>query len=172
MSKSLNGWYSPRRMRVAIDCGVSHGAAKQEFRDECDINRIMAKYGPREMLQMTGPRQAQFGDFSTVGDYQQALDMVRDAAEVFGTLPAGLRAKHDNDPAKFIAWFDQADEAALREAGLIVDPEISAAEQLAAAQLADRAKVEEAAEARQKLEEMAARAPGAPAGDKNGTSST
>ena len=115
-------WYREHK-RCQVDCGgPEKSLSKQEFKDECDINIIMKKYGPREMVPLGGTRQPMFGDFTQVVDYASAMEQTQDAYEQFMELPAELRAMHDNDPQRFIDWFDAADEEALRNAGLIVEP--------------------------------------------------
>jgi hypothetical protein len=106
--------------RVTLDCGgPEKSMTKQEFRDESDINWIIKRYGPSELTNLSGQRQPMFGDFTGAEDFATAKEMVQDAMEAFDTLPSRLRAAHDNDPQKFLDWFDQASDADLRSAGLL-----------------------------------------------------
>ena len=141
--------------RVQCDTAVRKDMTRQEHFAECDINRIMRKYGPRELLALGGTRSPMFGDFTMVDDYQSASELVDAASAQFAELPAAVRAAHGNDPARFIAWFDNATEEELREAGLTVEEVVPPTEALAAAQLADRKAAEEAARARAELEAVA-----------------
>ena len=110
-----------KRKRVQLGCS-GKSLTKQEFREECDINLIMKKYGPRELHNLGSAAQPLYGDFSAVEDYQTACEMVAEADEAFQELPSALRARFDNDPQLFMNWFDKADETALDEAGLTVKP--------------------------------------------------
>lgn len=75
--------------------------AKQSFKEECDINVIVERFGiGYEMPQ--GVKAPVYGDFSEVGDFRGALDSVRAAQESFMTLPADVRARFGNDPAGFV----------------------------------------------------------------------
>lgn len=91
---------------------------KQEFKDECDINRIMARALRHGVLpqQSTG---ALYGDFSEVGDYQQAQDILLHARQQFEALPSAVRDRFQNDPAQMLAFVaDPKNKPELRKLGL------------------------------------------------------
>jgi len=80
--------------------------AQQNFKDECDINNIVRQFG------LTGelpgqPLSPQYGDFTGVLDYHTAVNAVLAAQDQFMELPAQLRARFDNDPAKLIDFLDK-----------------------------------------------------------------
>lgn len=92
---------------------------RQDHKDSVDINKIVKAYG----VGNTDPiAPGTYGDFTDVHDFQTAQQAIIDAEEAFMTLPSVYRAEFDNDPGKFLAWYDQADEDALREKGLLNDP--------------------------------------------------
>lgn len=103
--------------------------AQQHFANEVNINQIIARYRTTGLL--TDPlrpatRLAQFGDFSDVVDYQTAQNIIIAADAAFMSLPAVVRKRFDNDPAKYIAFME--DEKNYDEAlklGL-VDPKVEA----------------------------------------------
>lgn len=74
--------------------------AQQHFKDECDINYVLKNFGIEALstTQLT-PR---YGDFSDVVDYHSALNAVIAAEDEFMALPANIRTRFDNDPAKLI----------------------------------------------------------------------
>lgn len=77
--------------------------AKQSFKEECDINTIVERFGiGYEMPQ--GVRAPFYGDFTEVGDFRSALDAVNAARESFMTLPADVRARFANDPHGFVEF--------------------------------------------------------------------
>lgn len=86
---------------------------KQEFVSECDINKIVARAVRTGVMPMTVPA-GRYGDFSDVGDYQEAQQRLKVAEAQFMALPSGLRAKLGHDPAKFLEWI--SDKANLEEA--------------------------------------------------------
>lgn len=102
---------------------VSEGPSltQQHFKEECDINNIIAKYASgiqdltpenvRNLIsQVTPPeqllnrRQPVFGDYYSVKDYQSAQNILREADEAFNAIPSYIRLKFGNDPAQFLEW--------------------------------------------------------------------
>ena len=75
--------------------------AQQQFREECDINTIMERFGRTGEL-IAPVRMPQYGDFDGVNDYHSAMNAIVDAQQNFDALPAKLRARFSNDPAEFI----------------------------------------------------------------------
>jgi len=93
--------------------------AQQQFKDECDINNIMEKFGITGLIPQT-PLSPSYGDFSGVGDYHSALNAVIAAEEQFEALPAKMRARFDNDPSKLIAFIeDEANRPEAEKLGLV-----------------------------------------------------
>lgn len=90
-----------KRRRVQVKF-TEPSLTKQAFKEECDINAIMAKYEKTGLLDHVNKVQGNFGDFSEITDYQSALNAVMDANDRFNGLPAHLRAQFQNDPAQFI----------------------------------------------------------------------
>lgn len=83
--------------------------AKQSFKDECDINRIMERAGKTGVLRGplgSGMGRPMFGDFSNTDDYQTSLNRIIEADEAFLQLPAKLRKRFDNQPEKLIAFME------------------------------------------------------------------
>jgi len=80
--------------------------AQQHFREECDINTIMHKFGQTGILPES-PLSPRYGDFTGVSDYKTALERVIAADEEFMNLPADIRARFDNDAAKLIEFLDE-----------------------------------------------------------------
>ena len=99
--------------------------AQQHFKEECDINTILQKFSITGILP-EAPLSPRYGDFSGIGDYHTALNRVIAAQEEFQALPAQIRARFDNDPAKLIEFLD--DEANRPEAEKLGLVEIVAAE--------------------------------------------
>lgn len=88
------------------DCVVvcGKGRTKQAFKDECDINQILAKYAKCGQVTHVRSDVPRFGDFSNVPDYRQSLEIVNKANEAFSELPAAVRGRFDNDPAKLLEF--------------------------------------------------------------------
>ncbi|WNK13601.1 MAG: internal scaffolding protein [Microvirus sp.] len=92
--------------------------AQQSFCEECDINTIVRRFGLTGELP-SGPVLPQFGDFSGIGDYQAALDVVSQAQEAFLRVPAHIRATFNHDPGAFVDFCsDSANLPQIRAMGL------------------------------------------------------
>ena len=106
--------------------------AQQHFKEECDINNILQKFNITGLLP-EAPLSPRYGDFTGIGDYHTALNRVIAAQEEFEALPAQIRARFDNDPAKLIEFLDNSDNRPEAEKlGLV---EKAAAEVVEAAQV-------------------------------------
>jgi len=93
---------------------------KPSFRDECDINKIVAKARSGHAVTHVRDAAPVFMDVSEVGDYKSALDMLRSTDRFFAGLPSGVRKAFDNDPAKFLDELDTTEgRAKLELAGLV-----------------------------------------------------
>lgn len=103
--------YVPHERVYATISGVSR--TKQSHTAETDINTIVARYTATGNFTHINRNTPKYGDFSKVGDYQQALDAVLEAQYDFDELPAVIRKRMDNDPGKLIEFL--ADPANLEE---------------------------------------------------------
>lgn len=99
-------------------------ATKQSFKDECDINSIMAKYQRSGLLDHVSKYAPQYGEY-TQRDLLEAYEVVERAQEMFDDLPSRAREAFKNDPGEFLRYMEdpQLKERAgeLLEMGLI-DP--------------------------------------------------
>jgi len=87
---------------------------KQSFSKEADIDVILKKYVETGVITHGAVGEAMFGDFSTVGDYQAAVDAVMRAQEGFDSLPAEVRSRFNNDPSmlmEFVSHEENREEA-------------------------------------------------------------
>lgn len=93
---------------------------KQSFREESDINSIVAKARRGQAVTHVARSLPVFMDVSEVGDYRTALDMLRQTDEFFSRLPAKVRAVFNNDPAEFLDGLDTVEgRSKLEKAGLV-----------------------------------------------------
>lgn len=77
---------------------------EQHFRDECDINHIVAQYEATGVIPQ-GTRQPLFGDFADFPqDLMASQKFFDDAHERFMQLPSELRKKFGNNPANLLTW--------------------------------------------------------------------
>lgn len=126
------------KLHPTVDCPVSEGKTKQEFRDECDINVLMKRYQETGSLEHVQRREALYADVSST-DFQTAMDILADANTAFNELPSHIRDRFNNDPKQMLAFVE--DDANLEEAaqlGLLSAERVSA--------LAEQAKADKALE--------------------------
>jgi len=87
------------------EIGEDPSLTQQQFKDECDINYIMAQFGKTNKVPTT-LRVPTYGDFSGVGDYQTAMNVLVATRESFMQLPAKLRERFHNDPQEFLTFVE------------------------------------------------------------------
>lgn len=73
-----------------LDCSDSKDATRQEFKDDVDVNKLLAKFG------VGVPRRQ--GVFGTETDYnidlQQALDSIRAAKQAWRGMPKDVKNRY------------------------------------------------------------------------------
>lgn len=124
----LKNWGTPmhgtgprprKRVQVHFDAEKEPSKTEQSFRDECNINLIMAKYRKSGEMSHLARVNPTYGDFSLGLDFQTAQNHVIDAQADFDSLSAEIRARMNNDPGQlldFLADPENLEEA--RELGL------------------------------------------------------
>lgn len=106
---------------------------KQDMADECDINTIVGKHRQTGFMEHVNLQRPVYNDFSSGVEYNEALNSIMAANDLFESLPARVRARCDNDPAKLIEFVeDEANAEELVELGL-KNPVTERAQPLAAA---------------------------------------
>jgi len=102
-----------------LDTGTE-GGAKQSFKEECDINTIVKRFGLGYELPTDGIRMPTYGDFTGINNFHDAMNVVAQNAEQFELLPAELRARFDNQPGKFVDFcLDENNRPEIRKLGLL-----------------------------------------------------
>lgn len=104
---------------TGLDCSKDPSLTKQSFAEEVDINNIVKRFVQTgEIPYQERLSAGQYLDVSTVEDYQTALEIVREADAAFSDLPATLRERFKNDPAKLLEFVEGASKEELINAGL------------------------------------------------------
>lgn len=97
--------------------------AKQSFREECDINTIMAKYRANGLIDHVARYGGRYEHLPSNIDYHDNLQGIINAQEAFASLPSKIRTKFDNDPEKFLGFvLDPANKDEVQELGLGAKP--------------------------------------------------
>lgn len=87
---------------VTLRC-TDPSLARQEMKDEADINTIVRNFGVTGKIQAPA-RLPTFSDFEDVWDFQSAMNSIREAERLFNQVPAKVRERFANDPGKFVAF--------------------------------------------------------------------
>lgn len=76
---------------------------QQNFKASCDVNNIIDKFTKNGIIDSNSlnKKEPRYGDFSDVS-YIESLEKVAAVRSSFELLPADIRARFDNDPAKVI----------------------------------------------------------------------
>lgn len=88
---------------VHFDAKKDKSLTNQGDLESTDINKIMARFEQTGFIPGT-ERKPMYGDFSEVADYHTQLSALRRVEAAFGALPASLRNRFENDPAKLVSW--------------------------------------------------------------------
>lgn len=89
---------------------------QQQFRDEADINYIISMYDSTGVMPSYHgdgqPAQPMFGDFAELPDNaQDVYNQMLAAKADFDNLPLDVRKRFDYDPAAFLAFADDPNNA-------------------------------------------------------------
>jgi len=94
---------------------------KQSAKDECDINRIMARFEATGQLPEMISANPAYGDFSDVPSFLDSLNIVSKAEAQFMALPAAVRDRFQNSPVNMLAFCaDPANAQEMIKMGLAV----------------------------------------------------
>lgn len=112
-------FYRPQRRRIQKDCGKEL-MTKQSHKAECDIHNILRQFQRTGIITHVQTARPTYEDLPSDVDFQQALNIMREAQDAFAGLPSAVRSYFDNDPERFLAAFhDPRQEQKLRDFGLL-----------------------------------------------------
>lgn len=77
---------------------------KQEFKEESDINNVIKKFKQTGMVTHVSAMKAQYGDFSDITSYKEAVDLVHESNDSFQALSSSIRKRFENDPEKLMEF--------------------------------------------------------------------
>lgn len=83
---------------------------QQQFGEEVDINTIVRRFGLTQEMP-SGIAGGVYGDFSGITDYESAVEAIDRARSGFMKLPAEVRDRFGNDPARLIRLAHELPEA-------------------------------------------------------------
>lgn len=77
---------------------------KQEFKDDCDINRLLARAQREGTLTHITEFGGEYGDFSEIGSLLDAHLQYQRGVEIFDRLPAEMRKEFNQNPVEFFQY--------------------------------------------------------------------
>lgn len=100
------------------------GKTKQAFKDDTDINRIVARYQKTGIMSFVAEHKLEYG-FATSRDFRESMEIVAQANSMFEDLPSSLRKRFENDPSKFLDYVqDEKNLDEMYELGLAKKPPV------------------------------------------------
>lgn len=95
--------------------------SKQSFRDECDINVIVDRFGVGYELPEGGIPASAFGEFHSAADFHDLANRIAVAHENFDLLHADIRSRFHNDPANLLTFLsDSSNRGEAEKFGLVL----------------------------------------------------
>lgn len=92
------------RVSVKLDTSGDERLTKQEFKNSCNINHLMARHNPSGRIPVVNVSQ-EIGVAIPPGfNFQQAQDIQLRAKQAFNKVPASIRNRFGNDPAEFMEF--------------------------------------------------------------------
>jgi len=120
--------YSADQAEVSYESGLACdyqlGRTKQSFKEECDINTIVRRFGLTGKVPV-GFKMPQTGDFTNVSDFQSAMNLIVEAEDSFLQVPAEIRARFDHNPQALMSFMENpANVEECRRLGLFLTPDV------------------------------------------------
>ncbi len=97
------------KSRVGFVC-IGESRTKQSFTKECNINNIMSKYQKSGAISHFNQHSAEYG-FATGQSFSEAMLLVVQAQDMFEGLPSSIRSRFGNNPATFLDFVQDANNA-------------------------------------------------------------
>lgn len=115
--------YSERE-RVGFET-QGESLTQQHFAKEADIKNIIKKHDRTGIISHVARGIAQYGDYSEINEFREALDLVNSAEASFMELPSDVRAYFHNDAGEFFEFANDPKNAEkMVELGLMAAPPI------------------------------------------------
>lgn len=86
---------------------------KQAFKNETDVNKLMARVAKGQTISHLARYGAMYGDFSDIGDLMTAQQRLAKAQEIFDQLPGEVRREFDQSPVQFFNYVNSVDDITL-----------------------------------------------------------
>lgn len=106
------------RRRVSLSFAGDAGLTKQSFAADADINNIIRRFVRTGVVEHMAKYGGEYG-FATSQTFQEAMNVIAKANEMFAELPAKVRNRFSNRPEEFLEFVqDPANLPEMRTMGL------------------------------------------------------
>ena len=123
MTKPRNSYNALGSRRVRPVSPPGHTPAQQQFKEDCDINTIMARFQKTGAIDHVSRYQPEYG-FATPQQFHEAMNIVAYGQSMFNDLPSSVRDEFSNDPEAFLEFVqDPANAEKAKELGIALSPE-------------------------------------------------
>jgi phage internal scaffolding protein len=110
------------RIKVPFMCS-GESLTQQHFAEECDIRNIIKKHDRTGLISHVQRGAAQYGDYSEINEYREALDLINNADAAFAGLPSEIRKMFNNNAGEFFEFAtDPANASEMVQLGLAPSP--------------------------------------------------
>jgi phage internal scaffolding protein len=110
------------RTRVGFET-TGESLTQQSHAAAADVRNIIKQYDRTGLIANVNRGIAQYGDYSEINEYAEALNMVREADESFATLPSEIRQQFSNNAGVFYEFAtDPKNKQKMIELGLMEAP--------------------------------------------------
>lgn len=106
MSITIRNKFHSERVRTPVG---KKSLTKQSFKDQCDINNILAGYQKTGIVNHVSKYQARYDDVEPI-DYHTAMNIVVTTNSMFAELPSSVRAEFNHDPKMFLEAVQNPDK--------------------------------------------------------------
>jgi len=107
------------RKRTPYIC-ANDGRTLQSQQKQADINQLLRHYKKTGQITHISRSVPTYGDFSNTTDFLSAMLLIKKAESLFMELPSELRSRFENEPAQFLDFCDNPENAEeLVELGLV-----------------------------------------------------
>lgn len=91
------------KIKVALETS-GQSRTQQHFKDQCDINKIVARARITNTINHTAKTVAKYGDFTQYVDAPEAYDRIAKAEQAFESLPSQIRHEFHNNPKELLEF--------------------------------------------------------------------
>lgn len=92
---------------------------QQHLAHDADVRNIIKQYDKTGLIANVQKGVAQYGDYSEVNEYREALDLIHNANAMFADLPSEVRQMFENNAGAFLEFASNpANEKKMVELGL------------------------------------------------------